>query len=195
MPSAPSHAAVRERAGALLDRRQQHDGRVSTAPISASVQSSGRPSASTENSRPPMKRADGTGSPSALTLTSVSRAGSSVDRPAADRHRDHPGAGRDHGEGRRVGAADAAAARRWNRGCRRPPASAGSSPVRAASSGRIGPRRSPAGRTGANRSRQPSRSTSDEKSRRPRVPQIGVAAERRHLVGGTPVSRHAQYCG
>ena len=52
-------------------------------------------------SRPPMKRADGTGSPKALTLISVSRAGSSARLRAADRHRDHPGAGGDDRERRR----------------------------------------------------------------------------------------------
>ena len=72
----------------------------------------------------------------------------------------------------------------------------GSSPVRAASAGRIGPSRSLAGRTGAISPRQPMRSTSDEKSRSPRVPQIGVAAERGHLVGERRRSgASAQYCG
>ena len=52
--------------------------RASTASTSAAVTAGSRPSISRDHSRPPMKRADGTGSPKALTLISVSRAASSA---------------------------------------------------------------------------------------------------------------------
>ncbi len=142
------------------------------------------PSVSSENSRPPMKRAEGTGSPSALTLTSVSRAAIERHLAAADRHRHHPGAGRDDREGRRVGQE-----MRQQRGVgiveaaedRRLRVEPGSLRQAQAGSGRAGPwPAAPAPSACAS----PCVSTSDEKSRRPRVPQIGVAAERGHLVGG-----------
>ena len=84
----PVMPALRERPRALLHRRRQQNRRLPARPESLAGEVLGTPSpTSVANSRPPMKRADGTGSPNALTLTSVSRAGSSCDRFAADRHR------------------------------------------------------------------------------------------------------------
>ena len=51
--------------------------RSSTADASASAIAGAAPRIVTSHSRPPMKRAEGTGSPKALTLISVSRLGSS----------------------------------------------------------------------------------------------------------------------
>ena len=143
------------------------------------------PSVSKENSRPPMKRADGTGSPSALTLTSVvARRIELVLRcrrpPSTTTH--VPVETTEKGGPR---CSRCGRARRWNRGCRRTPASRRQAVVRRAMSGRMGPSRSlglaaPAPSADASPSRRPE----TEKSAVPRVPQIGVAAERRHLVGG-----------
>src|SRR3954454_5511792 len=80
MPSAPSHAAawcgngpdpcwVEGKSSIFF---------VRTASTSLPLQSCGLSLVSWENSRPPMNRAEGTGAPSALTLTSVSLAGSSA---------------------------------------------------------------------------------------------------------------------
>ena len=74
----PSGIARRERTGALLDGWRQKDRRLQHRPNVARRSAAAAPRRrSVSNSRPPMKRAEGTGSPKALTLTSVSRAGSS----------------------------------------------------------------------------------------------------------------------
>ena len=72
-----------------------------------------------------MKRAEGTGSPQALTLISVSRAGSSAHPPPADRHARSPRCRSRPPRRAACGEEGAAAATRWNRGCRRTPASGG----------------------------------------------------------------------
>ena len=77
--------------------------RSRTCRRSASVAVAGLSPSIAENSRPPMKRAEGTASPKALTLTSVSRRSSSSTGCSADRHRDDPGAGRNDGEGPLLG--------------------------------------------------------------------------------------------
>ena len=102
---------------------------------------------------------------------------------AADRHDDDPGAGRDDGERRRalqkvriergVGIVDAAVDRHSRvpgRALQRVP-------------GRTGPRRSPARRTGANFFSPALPDNETGKSPAMRVPEIGMAAERRGFVG------------
>ena len=132
-----------------------------------------------------MKRAEGTGSPKALTLISVSRAGSSATGSPPTASDDHPGAGRDHRERRPcgqqmrqqrgVGIVDAAEHRRV----------CGASPVRAAICGQdraehVARRGAPA----ANR-RAPAQAVDQRRKVAPRGrPEIGVAAERGHFVGG-----------
>ena len=120
---------------------------ASTASTSAGVTVGSRPSIIRDHSRPPMKRADGTGSPKALTLISVSRAGSSATRrpPIAMATTQVPVETTAKGgrRARRCGRSEALES--WMPQCT---GVAGSRPVAAATSGVTGPRTSAARRSG-----------------------------------------------
>ena len=102
-PTRSMRPAPRERAGAGLDRRSSITPRSSTAvDVAPRLAVAARPRSPRE-SRPPMKRADGHRLAAGIDVDQRVARRVERDRPAADRHRDHPGAGRDDGEGRRPG--------------------------------------------------------------------------------------------
>ena len=145
----------------------------------------------TSNSRPPMNRADGTGSPKALTLISVSRAGSSATALAADRHRRPPRSRSRPPRTAPPAAADADRARRWNRGSRNRPASPRLDPGRAPRPPAVtGPSTSAGRRTGAISPRQPMPVDQRREVRRAPAPRgrCGSRARSRRCTN-RPVSR------
>ena len=141
-----------------------------------------------------MKRAEGTGSPEALTLIRVSRAGSSaVSRPpTAIETTQVPVETTAKGAARAFRCGKSEAFESWMPQTTGVP---GARPVAATTSGVTGPRRSAALRTGGISGRQPSRSTSEEKVRAAGFHRSVWQPSEVASVAATPVRRKAQYCG
>ncbi len=162
---------------------------------------SGRPSPSSAFSRPPMKRAEGTGSPSALMLMRVSRAASSGRgrAPTARAITQVPVESTENGAGRDSRCGNSEALESWmptwtGAACGRPVRGSDLRQEGAEAIGGLGQRRK--------RPRQPRRSTMGEKPRRCGDQRSGVAAERGRLAhrdageAKTPILRvHQQRAG
>ena len=175
---------MREGAGARSSDGSSIVSEASTRAISSSLAGLGSGPSSVENSRPPMKRADGHRVAEGIDIDQ--RVARGVERSGRWRRRPWRSPRCLSTRPRRAlrAPADAAAARRWNRGCRNGPA--------CPRAGRCAPRwragSCPAGRP-RGRIRREELSPAQRIDQRGivargRVPEIGVAAERGDLGGG-----------